>query len=50
MPSSPSGGFEVPLWRSVAVFRFASLAYVGLLVLRDADRYAHPFAAGVRCW
>ncbi|MFJ6198329.1 MacS family sensor histidine kinase [Micromonospora sp. NPDC092111] len=46
MPSSPPGGFEVPLWRSVAVFRFASLAYVGILVLRDADRYAHPLAAG----
>ncbi|MEV0428315.1 DUF5931 domain-containing protein [Micromonospora sp. NPDC050495] len=45
MPSSP-GGLEVPLWRSIAVFRFASLAYVGLLVLRDADRYAHPLAAG----
>ncbi|MEU4479876.1 DUF5931 domain-containing protein [Micromonospora sp. NPDC023966] len=45
MPSSP-GGLEVPLWRSIAVFRFASLAYVGLLVLRDADRYAHPVAAG----
>ncbi|MET8833090.1 DUF5931 domain-containing protein [Micromonospora sp. NPDC004540] len=45
MPSSP-GGLEVPLWRSIAVFRFASLAYVGVLVLRDADRYAHPVAAG----
>ncbi|WP_246835511.1 DUF5931 domain-containing protein, partial [Micromonospora sp. MH33] len=45
MPSSPEG-LEVPLWRSIAVFRFASLAYVGLLVLRDADRYAHPVAAG----
>ncbi|MFE7873368.1 DUF5931 domain-containing protein, partial [Micromonospora humida] len=46
MPSSPPGGFADPLWRSVAVFRFASLAYVGLLVLRDAGRYAHPVAAG----
>ncbi|TDC38450.1 DUF5931 domain-containing protein [Micromonospora sp. KC213] len=46
MPSSP-GGFEDPLWRSIAVFRFASLAYVGVLVARDADRYAHPFAAVV---
>ncbi|MGC5021531.1 MacS family sensor histidine kinase [Micromonospora sp. DT47] len=46
MPSSP-GGFEVPLWRSIAVFRFASLAYVCVLVVRDADRYAHPVAAGV---
>ncbi|WP_319459485.1 MacS family sensor histidine kinase [Micromonospora sp. RTP1Z1] len=45
MPSSP-GGLEVPLWRSIAVFRFASLAYVGVLALRDADRYAHPLAAG----
>lgn len=45
MPSSPEG-LEVPLWRSIAVFRFASLAYVGVLVLRDADRYAHPVAAG----
>ncbi|MET8349941.1 MULTISPECIES: MacS family sensor histidine kinase [unclassified Micromonospora] len=42
MPS-PSGGFEVPLWRALAVFRFASLAYVGVLAVRDADRYAHPF-------
>ncbi|MGC4803583.1 MacS family sensor histidine kinase [Micromonospora sp. DT233] len=46
MPSPP-GGFEVPLWRAVAVFRFAALAYVGLLILRDADRYAHPVVAGV---
>ncbi|WP_405100345.1 MacS family sensor histidine kinase [Micromonospora sp. NBC_01412] len=46
MPSPP-GGFEVPLWRAVAVFRFAALAYVGLLALRDADRYAHPVPAGV---
>ncbi|MFJ8581701.1 MacS family sensor histidine kinase [Micromonospora sp. NPDC093277] len=45
MPSSP-GGLEVPLWRSIAVFRFASLAYIGLLVLRDGHRYAHPLAAG----
>ncbi|MGC5030242.1 MacS family sensor histidine kinase [Micromonospora sp. DT229] len=40
------GGFEVPLWRAVAVFRVASLAYVCVIVARDADRYAHPFAAG----
>ncbi|MGK5443282.1 MacS family sensor histidine kinase [Micromonospora sp. URMC 105] len=44
--SSPPAGLEGPLWRSIAVFRFASLAYVCLLVLRDADRYAHPLAAG----
>ncbi|MFI7303428.1 MacS family sensor histidine kinase [Micromonospora aurantiaca] len=44
MPSS--SGLEGPFWRSIAVFRFAALAYVGLVVLRDADRYAHPVAAG----
>ncbi|MEV1330823.1 DUF5931 domain-containing protein [Micromonospora costi] len=45
MPSSP-GGFEVPLWRAIAVFRVASLAYVCLLAVRDGGRYAHPLAAG----
>ena len=45
MPSPP-GGFEVPLWRALAVFRLASLAYVCALAVRNADRYAHPFAVG----
>ncbi|MEU6075556.1 DUF5931 domain-containing protein [Micromonospora sp. NPDC047074] len=45
MPTPP-GGFEVPLWRAIAVFRVASLAYVCVLAIRDADRYAHPLAAG----
>ncbi|MEK8109453.1 DUF5931 domain-containing protein [Micromonospora sp. M12] len=45
MPS-PSGGYEVPLWRALAVFRVASLAYVCVLAVRDADRYAHPYAVG----
>ncbi|MET8234048.1 DUF5931 domain-containing protein [Micromonospora sp. NPDC005298] len=44
--SSPPGGFEVPLWRALAVFRVASLGYVCVLSVRDADRYAHPYAAG----
>ncbi|MDG4793809.1 DUF5931 domain-containing protein [Micromonospora sp. WMMD1082] len=39
------GGFEVPLWRAVAVFRVAALAYVCVVLIRDADRYAHPLAA-----
>ncbi|MFY1617564.1 MacS family sensor histidine kinase [Micromonospora sp. WMMD736] len=46
MPSPP-GGFEVPLWRALTVFRLASLGYVGVLAVRDADRYAHPIAVGV---
>ncbi|WP_433115291.1 MacS family sensor histidine kinase [Micromonospora sp. CA-246542] len=45
MPSPP-GGFEVPLWRALTVFRLASLAYVGVLAVRDADRYAHPIIVG----
>ncbi|MET8465301.1 DUF5931 domain-containing protein, partial [Micromonospora zamorensis] len=45
MPSPP-GGFEVPLWRALAVFRLASLAYVCVLAVRDADRYDHPYAVG----
>ncbi|MEU5949479.1 DUF5931 domain-containing protein [Micromonospora sp. NPDC047465] len=44
MPTPPSG-FEVPLWRAIAVFRVASLAYVCVLALRHFDRYAHPLAA-----
>lgn len=44
--SSPPGGFEVPLWRALAVFRLASLAYVCVLAVRDADRYEHPYAVG----
>ncbi|MBY8874457.1 DUF5931 domain-containing protein [Micromonospora sp. PLK6-60] len=45
MPTPP-GGLEGPLWRAIAVFRFASLGYVGLLAVRNGDRYAHPLAAG----
>lgn len=44
MPAA--GGFDVPLWRAVAVFRVAALAYVCVVLVRDADRYAHPLAAG----
>ncbi|MEV0154418.1 DUF5931 domain-containing protein [Micromonospora sp. NPDC050686] len=45
MPTPP-GGLEGPLWRAIAVFRFASLGYVGLLAVRHGDRYAHPLVAG----
>ncbi|CCH21151.1 MacS family sensor histidine kinase [Micromonospora lupini] len=45
MPSPP-GGFEVPLWRALTVFRVASLLYVCALAVRDVDRYDHPFAVG----
>jgi signal transduction histidine kinase len=35
-------GFEVPLWRAVAVFRVASLGYAAALVVRNFPHYRHP--------
>lgn len=35
-------GFEVPLWRAVAVFRVVALCYAGVLILQNSDRYRHP--------
>jgi Family of unknown function (DUF5931) len=34
----------VPLWRPLAVFRFAALGYAALLIVLDFRRYAHPVA------
>ncbi|HEU5109100.1 MAG TPA: DUF5931 domain-containing protein, partial [Micromonosporaceae bacterium] len=33
-----------PLWRAIAVFRLAALAYVAVLVARNFSDYAHPVA------
>jgi signal transduction histidine kinase len=41
----PTGRFQGPLWRAIAVFRFASLGYVFALVLINLDEYAEPAAA-----
>ncbi|MFK3983140.1 MacS family sensor histidine kinase [Micromonospora sp. NPDC050397] len=41
----PPCGFQVPLWRAIAVFRFASLTYVLALVGLNLDEYARPVAA-----
>jgi signal transduction histidine kinase len=35
-------GFEVPLWRAVAVFRVASLGYAAALLARSFPHYRHP--------
>lgn len=35
----------MPLWRAIAVFRFAALAYVLVLVVRNVRDYAHPLGA-----
>src|SRR4051794_40912249 len=35
------------LWRAVGLFRFATLGYAAVLILRDHDVYAHPARAYV---
>lgn len=42
---SGAGTFEVPLWRALAVFRFASMAYVVAMVAFNLTDYAHPLGA-----
>ena len=34
--------FEVPLWRALAVFRFAALAYSGTITALNLRQFAHP--------
>lgn len=41
----PVPGLQGPLWRGIAVYRFASLAYVVILFAGNARDYAHPLAA-----
>jgi signal transduction histidine kinase len=38
-------GLQVPLWRSVAVFRFASLGFVLALIAGNVRYYERPYAA-----
>jgi signal transduction histidine kinase len=45
MADDPSGTFQVPLWRAIAVFRFASMAYVLAMSALNVTDYAHPFGA-----
>lgn len=40
-------GFEEPLWRALAVFRVAALAYAVLLAGANFRQYAHPAAGWV---
>jgi signal transduction histidine kinase len=39
--------FEIPLWRALAVFRLAALAYAALLMARNFRQYEHPVAGWV---
>ncbi|GAA2515502.1 MacS family sensor histidine kinase [Pilimelia columellifera] len=44
-PSHRPGRLLGPLWRAVAVFRLAALAYVGYLTVANADLYQRPAVA-----
>ena len=39
------GGLQAPLWRAIAVYRIAALAYVAILVIRNVGDYERPMAA-----
>lgn len=41
----PEAAFEVTLWRSLAVFRVATLSYAAVLIVRNFPRYDHPYGA-----
>ncbi|MFC6014794.1 MacS family sensor histidine kinase [Plantactinospora solaniradicis] len=43
----PPGSLQAPLWRAIAVYRFAALAYVTVLAVRNLSDYAHPVGGGV---
>jgi signal transduction histidine kinase len=45
MADGSAGTFQVPLWRAIAVFRFASMAYVVAMVGLNVTDYAHPLGA-----
>jgi len=45
MPDGRDSGLQAPLWRAIAVYRIAALAYTTILVVRNAGHYRHPLAA-----
>jgi len=38
------GALRAPMWRALAVFRFAALSYAAALVVWRSGRYEHPAA------
>ena len=38
-------GLQAPLWRAIAVYRIAALAYVAILVIRNVGDYERPVLA-----
>jgi signal transduction histidine kinase len=45
MRQGRDSGFQAPLWRAVAVYRIAALAYVAILVVRNVGHYERPLPA-----
>jgi signal transduction histidine kinase len=45
MPPVRDSGFQAPLWRAIAVYRIAALAYVTILVIRNVSHYERPVLA-----
>ncbi|GAA3757894.1 DUF5931 domain-containing protein [Plantactinospora mayteni] len=43
----PPGSHQAPLWRSIAVYRFAALAYVAVLAVRNLNDYTHPVSGAI---
>ncbi len=41
----PRGMAQAPLWRAIAVYRIAALAYVTILVIRNVGHYQRPLLA-----
>ena len=39
------GGMQAPLWRAIAVYRIAALAYATILVIRNVGHYERPVLA-----
>ncbi len=45
MQPGRDSGFQAPLWRAIAVFRIAALAYVTILVINNVSYYTRPLLA-----
>lgn len=45
MAGARVGSLQAPLWRAIAVYRIAALAYVAILVIRNVGDYERPIFA-----
>ncbi len=45
MPDARTSGLQAPLWRAIAVYRIAALAYASILVISNVGDYERPMLA-----